>query len=316
MFRKYVGSVFARPFTARGAQTLDNSRYPFRLPDWLWQSAPLSELLGKKLVSKIELEIKILEELVRLNAEAEADRKEVDIIDLLSSSLSPVDLSLSASHITTDAGMSAYLVVDPQFSDSAAGTIKSAFRLFLDCALNEDIIESSYLSSTKYPKPAPEKYSQVGDSETELSPGYSRFARSRVRPESPSAFLRQLKNVLLPSSGMAPNFIISRYNGNAWWGGAYVNFYYNKAQRLGVDSNDGSYFYIRLNSDKLQDGIADFNDPKFWAGKIAHEALHNLGYWHPEFSSPEERDKYSSFGERAFIVGYELEMIKYLRATQ
>ena len=110
--------------------------------------------------------------------------------------------------------------------------------------------------------------------------------------------------------------MISRYTGNAWWGGGWYNFFYREPQRLARLSHARGYLYISLNSDKLAKGVAHHDDPVFWASKIAHEVLHNLSYWHPSYQDPKQRDEMNPPGKRAFIVAYEQSVYERAKAVR
>ena len=62
----------------------------------------------------------------------------------------------------------------------------------------------------------------------------------------------------------------------------YVNFFGWVGTPM-RNSGQKRYFYIGLNSDFLgeESSYTYANSSTYWAGVIAHEVLHNLGYTHP-----------------------------------
>jgi hypothetical protein len=110
--------------------------------------------------------------------------------------------------------------------------------------------------------------------------------------------------------------LVSSYSGNHWWGGGAYGYFSNPIHQLGRESPPRGYLYIRLNADKLAAPEPGWNDPAFWASKIAHELLHNLGYWHPDYKDPAEREANNQGNNWAFIVAYEIAIYERLKSPK
>ena len=108
--------------------------------------------------------------------------------------------------------------------------------------------------------------------------------------------------------------MISRYTGGNWWGSSWYAYFYDQLRRLSRERPSQGYFYMRLNADRMTSPEPGWDDAKFWAAKIAHEVLHNLGYWHPNYADSQERDENNKNDMWAFIVSFEDAVLEYLRS--
>ena len=142
---------------------------------------------------------------------------------------------------------------------------------------------------------------------------YAFLMTQRARPLDPEQFSTHLRNALTSPSGDPTVLVVSSYSGNVWWGGSYYGYFADPLQQLGRESPARGCLYIRLNIDKLAPREQGWNDPAFWASKMAHELLHNLGYWHPDYKDPAERDANNKDNNWAFIVSYEAAIYESLK---
>ncbi|MFN7948268.1 MAG: hypothetical protein U0Z53_23155 [Blastocatellia bacterium] len=297
------------------AQSL-NARYSYRVPDWLWTQQRFTGLITAEVRRSLESEIKILNVLDSLEDRGAYDEKNEQLASKISKLLALRDLTAEAPVFENQAaGTKLAIQVDPAFSEQARQTILNAARLFIEVALDDLSIRKSIETSTVTPPPMPEMYELIGDTPVQdvfgnkvYTPEYARYLQRRAKPESVGAFKQYLHHALSTSSGDPALLVISQYSGNVWWGGSYLDFYSDNLQQLSRLNPPAGFLYIRLNSDRMVSGEPDFNNPAFWAAKIAHEVLHNLGYWHPNYTDPAQRDQYNQGNTTAFIVAYEREV--------
>lgn len=198
-------------------------------------------------------------------------------------------------------------------------TLQRAVATFVDYALDDAVIQQAFDNSVDSPEPMPAQFEVKDgrpvldeDGNKEMTSEYKFYLKTIARPRDVSAFKRHLLSALSYSDGELPLLIISKYSGNVWWGGSYYNFSYKNEQRLQVLSPPRGYLYIRLNVDRMSAGSTRRDDPRFWASKIAHEILHNLGYWHPNYADPADRDRYNQGSNRSFLVAYEMFLLEKL----
>lgn len=295
-----------------------NARYPYRVPDWLWIQQYLTSVLSVEQRREIEYDIEILEALVNLEDGTEYNRKTDEVALKISNIFALRDFTANTvpfENLAIGANLSIHL--DPNFSSEAKDTINRATELLLRFAFDEHVIQRALDSSINTPEPMPEKYEmengkpkidQFGNKV--YTPGYSFYLRQLHRPQNAIAFKNNLKMALSTLEGNPSLLVISQYSGNDWWGGAYYDYFHSSVQQLSRLSPVKGYLYIRLNSDKLSDGTPNHNNPAFWASKIAHEILHNLGYWHPPYANPDDRDSNNQGNTKAFIVAYEDEIYR------
>lgn len=148
--------------------------------------------------------------------------------------------------------------IDYGFSSQQKSILDTALSLFMERALKPHVIDCAYRRSHK------------------------------DFPVSREKFVAQLLESLRPlpinSLTTIPSFaFIAMYNNDyRSVGVGYVNLFYDTDKPLHPFSHR-HYLHIALNSDYLGPGANYFykNNAEYWAGVIAHEFLHNLGYRHP-----------------------------------
>lgn len=284
------------------------NRYPLSFPFWLWRDDPrYSVLIDEETRSELD---RLQSEALRLRGEekyAEAQKLEAENRALLHHKLAVRDFIRGADIITDPTtGHRLALQLDPQFPKDMQPVLRSAISHYLAQATNSDVVEKAYANAIERAQPFPPE-TVNGDP----NPQYWLFNASMSKPPSAKYVIQQMDTALAPADGSIPLLVISSFSGNPWWGGGIYDVYNIPEFNL-TRNGRGQYFYIRLHTDKMQTGSIRFNDPKFWASKIGHEILHNMGYWHPEFVDPAERDRESRPGEMAFIVAYEKAMLEAL----
>jgi hypothetical protein len=295
-----------------------NARYPYRLPDWFWDSPQNAHLLTPQEV------ITTRKDIARMQAMTSATDKqnlETNIAEWLATKFSIRDLSSGSSVINSPkTPVSLAVLIDPSFDPAAKKLLENAVLRFLEVAFDPQTIKKAYDRSTQRPSPMPEVYeSKDGEAVVDdlqrpiYSENYALYLKQRTKPVSTEAFLTQLRNALTTPSGDRAVLMISRYSGDEWWGGGYNSFHASPLQQLKREVPSSGYLYIRLNSDKLTQPQPEWNDINFWASKIAHELLHNLGYWHPNYQSPSERDANNHENAWSFVVSYEYAVLEKLK---
>jgi hypothetical protein len=307
-----------------GQVTDVNARYPWRLPDWLWQQGEDSYFFEIEDFLNLRGDALKLADLKRLTDAKTADALEEDIARRLGRmySLRRLAMSPTATVVSDGAsGRSLVLRFDPTFEEGEKKMLIEAARLFLGHALDQDVIDKAFARATLSPKPMDGPYEmENGEPKSDLAgrpvytAKYGRFLRFRSKPASSSVFGEQMKEALSPHGGDLPVLVISRYRGDVWWGGAYIGFFTDPVQRLIGELPSQGYLSIRLNSDKLAHDQPHFDDSVFWASKLGHEITHNLGYDHPQYKNPAERDANNTGTEWAFIVSYEMSLLDKLKS--
>ncbi|HST21754.1 MAG TPA: hypothetical protein VLR90_11580 [Blastocatellia bacterium] len=309
----------AKSLTVEAAQNkFDGSRYPYRVPDWLWRDDRRTTVIDEKLRKTLDYDIEVLTALQSLEDSTAADEKEIAIAKKLSGALSLRDLTSDAICFTEQSqGTKLCIQIDPAFDAVSKETLTRGAQLFLKYALDDDIIRQAFSQSIAEPSPMPDKF-EMKDGKPVLdsfgrqvfTSSYRLFLKSISRPTDVASFKAQLRAALSTPNDMPALLAISKYTGNVWWGGSWYDFFYANENQLSRLSPMKGFLYIRLNADKLKEGVPQWNDPIFWAAKIAHECLHNLGYWHPNYNNPPERDENNPPGKMAFIVAYETFLYK------
>jgi hypothetical protein len=298
--RKHLAAI--KLFLLLGISTVKaEERYPFYFPEWLWRDDHrYAQLVDRETASKwAELRLRA-EKLVKGDLQEEADLAEDEARRLLHSQLSSRDFLRGAEIVEArEKNRAIALHLDPSFPEPMKGVMKRGVEIYLQHATDPAVVKAAYRNSIEQAEPFPP---EIIDGEPNRD--YWLFSTSVSKPRSEASFTEQLETVLHPKDGSTPLLIISAYSGNPWWGGGIYDAYYSPRFQLSRIAQNG-YLYIRLNTDKMVAPSERFNDPAFWASKIAHEILHNLGYWHPSFADPAERDKVSQPGKMAFLVAYE-----------
>lgn len=261
---------------------LDLSRYPRRVPEWLWQDPRHGRRVSPALRAELERDLKQVGSMRVFGETSPVLRREREVARKLAAAFAVADLAEGAPVVTGPAhGLALAVQVDPTFDGQARRTLLEASRLFVRHALDDGVIDQALSDSTR-------------QGQGEHGP-----------PRDASSFKAHLRQALAPSGGEPALLVISLYRGNAWWGGAKLNFFHDRTYHLSRVPPPRGYLYIRLNADKLRPAEPHGQDPAFWAGKIAHEALHNLGYTHPRYRDPADRDARNQPGRMAFVVAYE-----------
>lgn len=291
----------------------DYSRYPYWLPEWLWkQGGPLARLVDE--ADRADLEKKIEQVRQLPNESSELSKLTYVATSAASEMFSGRDLRWGANVVSdTATGRQILVHLDPSFPDRMKPVLLKAIALFLNVATDPGVIEQALRQVDDHPEPFPPEDVKDQDKPTP-NPAYQNYLQSLLRPTSAESFAADMNDALTLSSKNVPILIIARYDGNPWWGGGYYDYYFASAPRLKRLAPQG-YFYIRLNSEKMTEGQIRFDDPSFWASKISHELLHNLGYWHPNYADPAERDR-NTAKSAPFIIGYERAVLAKLDASK
>lgn len=318
----HLGAAIAAPILFILAFNADlfaqdvNGRYMYRVPDWLWKQQRFAAMIPPETRRSLEYDIQVLNALADLDDDSAHDEKGDQIARQLSGLLALRDLTadtITFEHLSENTRLA--LQVDPEFSQDARVTICDAAERFLTVALDDSVIQEAIDSSIDTPSPMPEMYELEDGSPKKdefgnnvYTPGYAFYLRQRHRPKDVASFKSHFRQALSTPTGDAALLVISQYAGNVWWGGGYYDFYHQDVQQLSRLRPSRGFMYIRLNADKLNQGEAHYDDPVFWASKIAHEVLHNIGYWHPGYTDPAHRDANNQGNTKAFIVAYESEI--------
>lgn len=284
----------------------DEERYPYRIPDWLLDDERYTRLVEKSDRNEISILLKEAELLNLLNKKKDADRKETEATRKLGSLLALRDLTRDAIVVSDNAtGRRIAVHLDPTFPTEIKQVLREAVGIFLRLATSEPVVNAAIAISTDKPEPMP----SVTDKGESADRSYRTYIQSIAKPENSGSFTKHMAEVLQPLDGGIPMLIVSAYGGSPWWGSGYYDSYAASDMQLTRLRPQG-FLYIRLNADKMKPDAPRFNDPRFWASKIAHEILHNLGYWHPSYNDPAERDKYNNGTTWAFIVAYEAKLLE------
>lgn len=295
-------------------------RYPYRLPDWIWDSREFSHLLTDEEILNLRSDIKKLDTLKTSKIDKAADKLAESIAVTLAQKFSTHDLERNARKISSrKSGLALDVLIDPTFGKADQVTIERAVSKFLDVALDRGVIGQALARSSAAPQPMPQQY-EIQDGKEKLdaagrpvfTDGYKFYLSNIAKPASVDVFHEHLKYVLSPRAGKTPVLVISAYSGNIWWGGGYYGYFSDPIQVLRKEAPSEGYLYIRLNTDKFKPEAAGWNDENFWASKLAHEILHNLSYWHPAYQSIEERQENNKGNDFAFIYSYEIAILEKL----
>jgi hypothetical protein len=291
-----------------------NERYPFRIPDWLWMDERRLALIPESQLKQLQYDLQILKLLRQLDDPSAADDKELEIARTLGQLFHLADLAVGGTIFHhAEAGTAICVQLDPDFSQDDEQTLQKAAELFLRCAMDDEVIQRAVASSVVDPTPMPQMHDPDGAS-AGITEAYRFYLSHRAKPESALQFKAHLRLALSSQTGDPAILCISKYHGNDWWGGAYYDLFHLPEIQLSRFSPQNGFLYIRLNADKMIEPVPSWNDPPFWAAKIAHEMLHNLGYWHPSYASPADRDANNQGAMKSFIVAYEHEI--YLKAGE
>ncbi len=278
-------------------------RYPFRLPDWLWaDDERYKDLIGDDERREIFSVLKEASEARKADNQTLADKKEDEARRLIHSQIARRDLVRSAPLLRAG-GFAIALHLDPEFSSEMQPVLTKAAEIFVNLAVRREVVETALAESSDRPEPWPERMV-----EGKVNPLYRNRLQSIVKPESADGFIAEMTSVMKLTPPELPLLIISSYSGNVWWGGGIYDAYRASEFHLKRLGSQG-FLYIRLNRDRMTQDSLRQKDPAFWASKIAHEILHNLGYWHPNYADPAERDRLSR-GSKPFIVAYEERILK------
>jgi hypothetical protein len=255
--------------------------------------------------------IKLEDWLDKNNCKSRHDSLESLIATILSSQFALTDIIRNA-EIFTNADINLALRVDPLFNDKSKKTLYEAAKIFISIALDTNVINEAINNSIQDPTPEPDVYVENARSSDNLNvytSKYKFFLKCRSKPKNAQAFIKQLKTALGTEVGDPGLLLISAYDGDCWWGLSWYNYRYQPIEQLSRLSPSQGYLSVAFNYDSLKIR----QDPVFWSSKIAHEVLHNLGYYHPAYKNPRERDINNQGDEKAFIVAYEFAILKKAR---
>ncbi len=301
----FLLSIF---ISTMGSSQIKYSRMEDHLPDWLWKNEKYNVIVDSN--SKREIAFKV-STLSNLSYEKFPDQHwalEKEVANSIANKFALVDLEKDAS-IVENSKINLALQIDPYFDERSRNTIKKAAQIFIDIALDDAVISEAMNSSIDKPTPFPEmysKYNQQNWEENVYSDEYELYFLSRSKPRNVESFKKQLKQALSVENGDPAFLVITAYDNDVWWGRAYINFYYRNFQQLSRLSPAHGYLNIGFNVDSLKAR----QDPTFWASKVAHECLHNIGYWHPGYNNVAERNENNRGNQQAFIVAYERAILK------
>ena len=152
-------------------------------------------------------------------------------------------------------------MLDPTFSDSERTIIKQSMKTFVERSMREAVINCVFSNSTK---DLPE-------------------SREKLKSQLLEALsYRKLDNLVYPGYAYVARF----WDDQNTVGLGYVDLFYDKSNAL-PGYNNRHYFHVALNSDHLGEDSPYLHakNAEYWAGVLAHEFLHNLGYVHPTGSS-------------------------------
>ena len=308
MNRLLLSAFFFLPLITLGQNNV-NLHYPYRIPDWLWKDQLRSASIDSLTNAIVSDKIIRMDSAYKANNDNFGDLLEKEVNQLLNSKLSLTDLEKGSNVLTSTLGLNLSLQLDPNFRNQDKLVLSKAAKMFLEIALDDKVIFEAYQNSIELPTPVPRTYDTTNTILKKFTDDYAFMLRNRTRPFSSQQFKIQLKDALTTQTGDPALLVISTYSGNVWWGGSWYNYFNSTSQHISKFSPTNGFLYIRLNTDSLLTNQSVI----FWASKIAHEILHNLGYWHPNYSNPAERDKNNIGTNKAFIVAYELAILKKAR---
>jgi hypothetical protein len=284
-----------------------NERYPFRIPDWLWQDERRLTQISPAERKSLEYDIQIVKALQQLDDSTASDVKDNEIAGKLCRYFSISDLCAGGTTFRNETtGVALCVQIDPEFNAAQKKTLLSGVELLLACALDDGVIANAIKKSIVEPSPMPPKFDEQDSAQ--LSDAYKFYLTHRPKPESVDQFKSHLRLAFSSPTGDPGLICISKYHGNVWWGGAYYDFFHVPEMQLSRFAPEHGFLFVRLNSDKMQPSEPSWDEPAFWAAKMSHELLHNLGYWHPSYADPDERDRNNQGDKKAFMVAYEQEI--------
>lgn len=301
--------IFLFLYTYSFGQISDYSRYTDRLPDWLWKDQIRSAFIDAKIKESLAYKIHILDSVWKdTDTSSLGDKLYKEINQELNSRFSLLDLEIGAPVFNSSSGYSLAIQLDPIFVDKDKKILLDAAKLFIKIAIDDDVLNDAYENSITTPTPYPSIYDSTitTDSIRKYNNKYAFLLSCRTKPLNTKQFKTQLNNALTTLTGDPSLLIIASYHGDPWWGYSFYNYYNFTYTRLAKFSPFSGYFYIAFNTDSLKTN----QSIPFWASKIAHEILHNLGYWHPSYETPIDRDTNNIPPKQAFIVAYERAILK------
>ena len=162
--------------------------------------------------------------------------------------------------------------VDPTFSDAQKVILEKAAKIFFDRALKKEVIDCAFAASHR---------------------GQPENRRKFELQLYDASAIRQLKELLHPAA-----LFIAKFQQQGAVGLAYVNLFYDAEKPLTGYKNK-HYLHIAINEGYLGDSSKWYGrDTSYWAGVIAHEVLHNLGFRHG--SGRDYKEDYAGY----FITEY------------
>ncbi len=241
------------------AQSIRYSRIQNRLPDWLWQDGSFDWALDSTDKAAITKKLDELNKIDGKKYPKERWEATKDLSKTISSYFALADIikDLPAESFHD---ISLAFKIDPYFDSISRRTIAAAIRIFARTALNKDVINEAFRNSIENCTPFPDK---LKDEEE-----YSTYRFCRSKPRTEASFTEQLKEVLGAANGDPALLLVTAYDGDKWWGYAYLNFYYRPFAQLTRLYPARGYFHVGFNVDSL---IAH-PDPVFWSSKVAHES--------------------------------------------
>jgi hypothetical protein len=296
---------------------MDLARYPDHVPEWLWQDQPRSAFIAPALRKELESDLKTLAALEPLDDQAAYEAKHSDVRRKLNGALALRDLAAGAM-IVADSGprLTLAVQVDPTFDPPAADTVRKAVALFIRVAVDPEVVREAVESSIDRPEPMPAQFKMKGGLPEKDEYGhqvftddYKNLLADRYRPRDTESFTAQVRAALSGRNGDPALLVISRHTGGKWWGAGRIGYSVSPNYQLAREFPPRGYLYVSLCSDRLTKESPGGTDPAFWAGKLAHEVLHNLGYNHPTYDDLAHRDANNQGNRKAFIVAYEQAVI-------
>ena len=283
-------------------QTPDFSRMPPWLPDWLWKDQVRSAFIDGKTKDLLIKKAQNFDSALKINDTVTYTQLYKEINTTLSSKFSLMDIEIGAS-VVHASSYDIAVQLDPLFDNNGKKILLEAVKLFLQVALNNDVLNKAFGNSVNVPIPFPLMFdsSNMNNQIKKYTDEYAFILSCRTKPSSIAQFKKQFSAVLNTLTGDPPLLVIASYRGDDWWAASGYHHYYLPLEQLAKFSPSVGYLYMALNADSLK----SHPSPSFWASKIAHETLHNLGYWHPYYETIEERDKNNLGSKQAFVIAYE-----------
>lgn len=209
--------------------------------------------------------------------------------ELLMSSSETADLALPG--FSAAAVRDASVFIEPTFSAEQKTLLKSAFRIFLDQASDGKLFELA-LDASNNNKPG-----QLSDSflvHQTRAEGHWLHTKGKFLTLT-GIRIKMTRTVMVDAGlGITVPFPIEIRSGGARY--FVKNFFGLRPVGKGVldcvaSGVDTGEFCIGLNSDMIANQTANIfgaTDPQHWAGVIAHECLHNLGFVHGGDQDPNQ----------------------------